>query len=404
MRRFFLLVCLAVVVWLGTACGGGDNKPILGGGTATPVPNIQVTPPPATSAPSTPVVTGGPTGGAPTDLSLVYVDARAGTNSLFVARYDGQSPRAVGTLPSGARPLEMRGSTLLAANGAALLVVDLKTGDTKTVNTEGAVRDGRFLDDATFLYSTAGGCGGGPAGLPQLSRLWRLDMKTLMTRQLATGQGNAISIVGIDPAAQRVAIVKRGCDPGIGDFYVLEAGNGAETSHVNAMGCGNAVVAIPAKVALLSWAACGFAINKPGVSLQVYNYAGATPQAQDIRAPDGGSVNNSTLLPRPNGLQVALGTQEVLTTPRAGGPRSTGLWVLDLASGAFSATVPADGAEQYPVTWSPDGRYLLYSTVQAQGVCTTAFIDTVSKAITKVDDKITGCGVNGTMVGWTRLG
>ncbi|HEY7268596.1 MAG TPA: hypothetical protein VH951_02095, partial [Dehalococcoidia bacterium] len=59
--------------------------------------------------------------------------------------------------------------------------------------------------------------------------------------------------------------------------------------------------------------------------------------------------------------------------------------------------------EQSPVAWSPDGRYLLFQTVQAQGVCSYAYVDMNSRTLKPVNPDITVCGVNGDVLGWAVL-
>jgi Tol biopolymer transport system component len=156
------------------------------------------------------------------------------------------------------------------------------------------------------------------------------------------------------------------------------------------------------KLALV--ASCGTAPNKPDVQATMVNFAGSSPVLTDVKTAAGTTINFAPFQIKSGGTQVALGTQEVLTTPKAGGARSAGLFLYDLSTASLTPAAPAEGAEQYAIGWSPDGRYLLAASVQAQGVCGFSIIDTTSKAVTKVDPGITVCGLSGGMIGWTKLG
>src|SRR6185295_15326406 len=96
--------------------------------------------------------------GGLSDMSLVYVDSRDGTPHLFVAKSDGSSPRKVIDLPPGSRAMDLRNNVLLAG-GDSLVLVDLRDGKTVDIKPSATVRDARFLDNETVVFSTAGsGC------------------------------------------------------------------------------------------------------------------------------------------------------------------------------------------------------------------------------------------------------
>ena len=171
---------------------------------------------------------------------------------------------------------------------------------------------------------------------------------------------------------------------------------------MSVFGCGSASVAVDKKLALV--AACGTSPNKSDIQATLVNFAGPSPVLTDVKTTTGTTINFDPFQIKPGGTQVALGTQEVLTTPRAGGSRSTGLFLYDLTTASLTSAAPAESAEQYAIGWSPDGRYLLAASVQAQGICGFSIVDTASKGVTKVDPGITVCGLNGGMIGWTKLG
>ena len=136
--------------------------------------------------------------------------------------------------------------------------------------------------------------------------------------------------------------------------------------------------------------------------MTLYDLATTPPGAKDLKAPAGGANLHEFRL-RPGQAQMALATH----MPGAPGPgfksSPTGLWLLDLNSGSFSNLAPADGLEQYPVTWSSDGRYLLAATVRAQGNCDYASIDATTKEVKPLSKDITFCGANGDVIGWTAI-
>ena len=94
---------------------------------------------------------------------------------------------------------------------------------------------------------------------------------------------------------------------------------------------------------------------------------------------------------RPGSTQAALATAQTTGTG-PGSTRSSGIWLVDLRTGDFKDLAPAAGAEQFPVSWTADGRYLLAASVQAQGVCSYSIIDANEKKVTSLPDALTFCG------------
>ena len=107
---------------------------------------------------------------------------------------------------------------------------------------------------------------------------------------------------------------------------------------------------------------------------------------------------------RPGHAQAAFGTSTTLGAG-PGGTRSGGIYILDLATRRFLQLLDGQGAEQYPIAWSPNGRYLLYATVEAQGLCNFAYVDAdaTNPEPVPVNADVTFCGINGHVVGWTEL-
>ena len=83
--------------------------------------------------------------------------------------------------------------------------------------------------------------------------------------------------------------------------------------------------------------------------------------------------------------------------------RGGGIWLLNLDTLAFDQIQPPEGAEQYVLDWTEDGRHVLTATVEAMGLCSYSVVDATTKQVTKVNAEITLCGANGEVVGWTAL-
>jgi hypothetical protein len=333
---------------------------------------------------------------ASSDLSLVYMDSRSGQNDLYTTTFNGGNPRRVATLPSGTRPAAVRGHYLATAGTADILLVDLSTGVSQTVNAGGRVGDVRFIDDKTVLFTTASGCG--PGGTS--SSLVTLDVPSLQQHQVASLPSANLGIAGGDAGSGVVALIPRGCDVGVGAIQVLKLTDGSIIQTVPAMGCGWAAASLESKRAVISLRSCTSPPGKAGVDAVIYDFS-AVPTSMDLHAPAGGA-NSEPWLIRPGAPQAALGTSAT-NGPGPGQTAGSGIWLLDLASAGFTQLSAGEGAEQFPVAWSSNGRYLLSATVAAQGLCSYSYIDATTKEVKPIDAGITFCGVNGSVLGWTNL-
>jgi hypothetical protein len=377
------LICLLIAACLGPACSN-DKEPAAGTATSQAVPAASPTPVTLTATPSS---------SALADLSFVYLDRSKGQDAeVYTASFDGANPRKVATITGPSRPLDARGRTLAVAGQDTVSFYDLTNGASRNVQAPGTVSDGRFLDDRTFFYTSSAGCGG------LKSSLMRVDMTSLEQRELASLTGN-LSIAGIDAASATIAVVPRGCDPAVQTIALYSTADGSKRQDVATPGCGYAAALLPKKMALVSWTLCRGGPN--GVQATLYDFSGESVNSTVINGPRGG-VNMRQLLFRPGSNEAVFAT----TSTSGSGPGSTragGIWQVNLASTSVSVLVPADGAEQFPIAWTADGRYLLAGRVEAQGVCGYVYADATNKVVKPIASEITFCGANGEVVGWTSL-
>jgi hypothetical protein len=154
--------------------------------------------------------------------------------------------------------------------------------------------------------------------------------------------------------------------------------------------------------AVVSWQACTAPADKQGVEATVYALMANARAPRDLKALPSGPSNQQPWVLRPGRAEVALGTSMTSGTG-PGSTRGSGVWLVDLRTGTPAALVPAAGAEQYAVRWTPDGRYLLVASVQAQGLCSYSIVDAQDKKVTALPESISFCGANGSVWGLTLI-
>jgi hypothetical protein len=361
-------------------------------GTATPSPATATATAPAATATATPQP------GNLATLSLVYVDTRRGRGGdIYVADADGSNSRMVLNEPDFSRPLDLHQSLLAAVTKTGISFVDLANDDVPwSLPIADAITSGRFFDDGILLYTAGTGC---PPNAG--ASLYRYEAGDKSTPLVTVDTG--LMIVGTDVNTNSVAVVPRGCDVGIDGIDVYDALTGELRNSLDVQGCGWAIAALDQAKAITSWLSCTPPGNHAGADATVYDFGIVGPTDRDITVP---VVDSNAMLwiRRPGHADVAFGTSTTLGAG-PGGTRSGGIYTLSLANRTFAIIVDGEGAEQYPVAWSPDGRYLLYATVEAQGVCHYAYLDTntANAEPEPINPDITFCGVNGTVVGWTEL-
>jgi hypothetical protein len=376
--KLIVLSCLALVL---VSCGGDDKKGggLLGGS-------------PGSGGGSTTVPSG------LNDMSLVYVDSRNATPQLFVAKADGSSPRKVADLKQGSRPMDLRNGILLAGGGETLVLIDLKDGKTVDANPNGNVLDARFIDGETIVFQTSGSCGG-----PERNRamLQSHSLKDGAKKELYVHQGAAITIAGVGKDGA-LAIAPRGCDVGVSEVLLLNAKTGSAPVRTETRGCGFVIASPETMDSVVSWKACTPTSDaRKDIDATVYALGANARAPRDLRAPAGGA-NPAGWVMRPGGKEAALATAQTAGTG-PGSTRSTGMWLVDLRTGDFTPLAQAAGAEQFPVSWTQDGRFLLAASVQAQGMCSYSIVDATDKKVTSLPDSLTFCGPNGYVLGWTAV-
>ena len=368
-----VITLVALVI---AACGGDDDKPGTG------------------------ALDGSPGGRADlSDMSLVYIDSRDSTAQVFVAKHDGSDGKKLANLPQGARPLDLRAGVLLAGDGEQLVLLDLRDGKTVDLKPNGTVTDARFIDDGTIVFATSAGCSGNGK---VKTTLQTLALKDGAKKEVTTTESGSLTIAGVAKDGT-VAIVPRGCDVGVSEVQTVNAKASAtpDVERTQTLGCGWATAAPELKTAVVSWKSCTPPESKTGIDATIYTLGPNQKPPLDIKSPAGGA-NPSPWLIRPGRSEAVLATAETSGTgPDAS--KSTGLWVVDLTSGQVRGLAPAAGQEQFPVSWTPEGRYLLAASVQAQGNCSYLIVDAVDKKVTALPDSITFCGPNGQVLGWTLV-
>ena len=394
----YIVFALIVVLLLAGCSSGGDNlfeSTPAGQPTSVPVPTTVPT------APTGPTASPTPQAAALSDLSLVYVDSSKGQGAeLFVAAYDGANPRKVTNLTGGNRVYDVRGNNLVASGTNQLLFIDLKSGATRPLAVTGNVRDGRFVDDQTFIYTIANGCGpnGGPRGV-----IYRVNVSTLQQSELASSPDRDYNLSSIDTAFGQLAVILRGCDVAVRQMQVISLTDGKLIQTYDTEGCGWAVFALAQRKAIVSRQFCTQPADKQGVDATIYDVAGIVPSAKDVSAPNGGASLRTFVL-RPGRAEAALGTAS--RGPAGPGPApstGTGIWLLDINTLAFSNLAGNQGSEQWAIGWSPDGQYLLAAATVAQGMCAYTYIDVASKDVKPIAPAVTFCGANGDVVGWSTI-
>src|SRR5262249_12617586 len=98
-----------------------------------------------------------------------------------------------------------------------------------------------------------------------------------------------------------------------------------------------------------------------------------------------------------------LAAYAVQVTAPGARPTSGGTFLLDAATGVTRSLALAQGAEQFPVSWSPDGASLLMGSVLAMGACSFSIVDVSTGATTPLPEDVRFCGVSGQVLGWTAI-
>lgn len=340
------------------------------------------------------VAVGGPrpTNAQPEPLSLVYLDTeKPNTSEVWVVSLDGAGKRQVALFDKGVRPLDVRGSLLALAKDPDLAIVDLGKGIVQRTEAGRRVQSAYIAENGPVFFTTRVGCG----PVEDKTLIGRVDPATGARTDITEWDEPGAQILGYDSASDELLMTPRGCDPGIWALKRLNAKTGAETSSVDVQGCGWAAASPTGKQALVSFAAC-MSGNFPdltvyslpdGAKREVTYAKDAPSQMPFVYAPDGNRAAYGLALGRSN---------------PGGTPKSGGIWLLDTATLEQSKLWQDPGQESWAVAWSPDGAKLVVASVEAQGRCAYSVVDVAAKTATPVAG-ITGCGVNGTLVGFATV-
>jgi len=327
---------------------------------------------------------------------LVYIDRRKpGPAEIWIAGHNGANPKLLTTSTTLRRTLDMSGMTLVATGLEQLQFIDLTSGQTRMLPEPVFVNDGRFVSAQTFVFITLGGCAGGSQ---VESTVYKVDVATLQVTPLLELPAN-LQVAGFDSTS--LALTPRGCDPGVTRIDMQSLANGQLIRSVPIEGCGWAGVDLARMKAVASRKACTPPANRAEEDVSVVDFRATTPTPRGLSSAQG-DPNTWPFLFRPDASQLAMG----LTRTEGTGPgsvRGGGIWLLNLDTLAMEEILPAGGAEQYVLDWTEDGRHVLTTTVEAQGLCSFAFVDVTTKQVTKVNPDITVCGGNGEVIGWTTL-
>ena len=160
-------------------------------------------------------------------------------------------------------------------------------------------------------------------------------------------------------------------------------------------GCGWIRVSPTGRQALLSYASC----SRPGqAELAVVDLQDASRRELSF-AKDAPSFQ--PFVYSPDGARAAYGLALGRGNP-AGRAASGGIWLLDTLTLNTARLWQDAGLESWAIDWSPDGAMLLVASVEAQGLCGYYVVDVTSGEARQIIDA-TGCGANGTMVGFSAL-
>jgi hypothetical protein len=392
-RRVKLASLLGAVILGATllACSGDDDDSPPAAASAT-----AVSEPTSAPAATVPAATATPVAAGLAQQSLVYIDRRKpGPAEIWVADATGGNPKLVTSTTTLRRTLDLSGKTLVATGQGELQFIDLTTGQTRLLSEQVFENDGRFVSPQTFVYITTGGCAGGG----QLeSSVYKVDVATLQLTPLLKSPAN-LQVAGFD--ATSLALTPRGCDPAVTKIDVYSLANGQAMRSVPIEGCGWAGIDLAQQKAAASWKSCTPPANHAQDDVTVVEFR-VTPPAARYVSNTPSDPNTWPLLLRPGSNQLAMGLTRIEGTG-PGSVRGGGIWLLNLETLAFDQIQPPDGAEQYVLDWTEDGRHALTATVEAMGLCNFAAVDATTKQATKVNAEITVCGANGEVVGWTVL-
>jgi hypothetical protein len=327
------------------------------------------------------------------NLVLVYLDAFRGDGvEVRVAAADGTNPRTVATYPRGTRSLGLNGPLMALADGDDLVVLDLRSGAERRVAFPGV--SGALIGEGAVVLATARGrC----AGALDDALLLRLD---LTTGEAVTLTVRGLDLLRLDAVSGEVWVAPRGCDPGLSAVWALDVHTGQHRRSITVEGCGTVALSPDGRYTATTWSVCTRPEGREQAVASIYGLAGESGPSDLLVAEPELWAGGFRFAPDSRRVAYALNVPRRLAAERSD---ILGVWLLDLETRRHERVLHTGGLETLPVSWSPDGRYLLVSVVLAQGLCGYTILDTVTGTELPVAGELGVCGVNGEVAGWTVL-
>jgi hypothetical protein len=298
-------------------------------------------------------------------------------------------------LGPGIRALDLRGSLLAVADGNDLVTVNLASGDMKRLPIGRRIQSGYVVNDTTVLYSTHVSCG------PDEPRsvVGRFNPTTENDQHIVDSTDMAgVEILWYNADADELTVTPRGCDPGLGQLWVLDAKTGEKKSSIPVEGCGWAAVSPTGSQVLVSNDLCNLGGEMHFPELQAY----ALPDGSVKQIPvTKDAPSHRPAVYAPDGKRAAFGQALDRDNPN-GMAKSGGIWLLDTASLQTSKLWQDEGQESWAIDWSPDGSKLLVASRKEQNACSFSVVDVGAATATKIAG-LSACDEKGTMVGFAAL-
>lgn len=327
-------------------------------------------------------------------LSVVYLDAskQAGTE-VWVVAVDGSSKRAVGDLLGpGLRPLGQRDGLLAVADGNDLVTVNLATGATRRLAVGQRIQSAYIANNSTVFYATHTGCG----PVEPKTTIGRFNVGSEVNERIAEKtEWPGAEVLWHNAGADELTVAPRGCDPGIGNIWIMNAKTGDAKQTVPVDGCGSAAMAPTGAQVVLSYDLCKLSGTDTFPDLRVYGLP--TGAMQELRFTKD-APSRRPFVYAPDGKRVAYGLA-LDRDSQNGGATSGGIWTLDTATLERTKLWQDQGQESWAIGWSPDGSKLLVASRQQEYACTFSVLDVPSATATVIPD-LTACGEKGALVGF----
>src|SRR5262249_8771601 len=138
-------------------------------------------------------------------------------------------------LGPGVRPLDLQGNLLAVAEGTDLVTVNLASGDASRVAVGSRIQNAYIANETTVFYSTHPGCG----PVEKKTMIGELTpVSGASTKVADIDERPGIEILAYNADTDELTAAPRGCDPGVGDLWIINAKTGERKSTMPVMGCG----------------------------------------------------------------------------------------------------------------------------------------------------------------------